>query len=734
MYGRSSLLTAEQQARLDAAAAEAALSRSVDSETSYLSGSSPGKPPAGKPHRGKKATGASASWCLHSQHPNMSSLPLPPSAHGPGQAWGSIFDSIKPTVYALDAQDPNYEESESKAYVLRAACSPCVDVVAQYKARATALLEEYFCGGDCAGAVEELEEMSLDQPSFSHYFVKRGVALALDKGCREKELLAQLLSAAVPRCVSHQQLAKGFTKLLEGAQGLTLDVPDAPAQLALFLARSVADDCLPPSFLKAAGEALPEGAVAARAALSGARATLAQPAAGAQLAGAWGDRAATSSLASAKAAVQRVLAEYFTSRGCEEAGRALADLHVPFFAHEAVMRALLAAAETQARQAPALALLKHLQLSGAVSTQQMALGFHRAAEAMEDLQLDVPDVKARWAQLAEAARAAGLLRRGDPLVDSAAAALTAPADDVAAALQAVKACCSDIIHEYLACGSREEAAARLAELLGSRVCADAAADAAAAAPGALFVKRLVTHAADRGPRARENAALLLCHLVPALLPRGQVEAGFSLLLESADDLCLDVPDAPELLLLFILRAVVDDVLSPAWLRAAKASLAGSAGAEITRAAVAALGARHLAERALRAWVGPHGATAAGAKASMALLLDEFLLTQDAGECERGLKELELPFYTHELVKRACVLALERGPAAAAALLTLLTRLASSGAASTQQLTLGFQRAAEAVEDLALDVPDARERWAEWVGQIKAFGLMRGLSDRQMLCV
>lgn len=48
-----------------------------------------------------------------------------------------------------------------------------------------------------------------------------------------------------------------------------------------------------------------------------------------------------------------------------------------------------------------------------------------------------------------------------------------------------------------------------------------------------------------------------------MIPPEQVQKGFSSLISSIGDLVLDVPDAPELLSRFVLRAIVDDVLPPA---------------------------------------------------------------------------------------------------------------------------------------------------------------------------
>ena len=275
------------------------------------------------------------------------------------------------------------------------------------------------------------------------------------------------------------------------------------------------------------------------------------------------------------------------------------------------------------------------------------------------------------------------------------------------------------------------------------------------------MRRLVLHACDRGNREREAAAQLLAALVPAVLDRGAVAAGFELLLRGAADLALDVPDAPELLLLFVVRAVVDDSLPPAWPKTVAAALAseaeaeaaadaappggvpiaaangnghakankgggsaGSSGAEIAHAAAAALGARHVAERALRAWGGPDAGTAAAAKAALSSLIDEYLGSRDAAEAQRRLRELHLPFFGHELVKRACAAAIERGGNAPEALLALLAALRDSGAVSATQFAAGFARAAEAMEDLALDVPDAKQRWAALADAARLRGLLR----------
>lgn len=67
---------------------------------------------------------------------------------------------------------------------------------------------------------------------------------------------------------------------------------------------------------------------------------------------------------------------------------------------------------------------------------------------------------------------------------------------------------------------------------------------------------------------------------------------------------LDAPDAVRLLSLFLGRAVVDEVLPPAFLTSVLPSLPdGGLGVAVVRAAAGALSARHAAEHLLGCWRG-----------------------------------------------------------------------------------------------------------------------------------
>ena len=119
-----------------------------------------------------------------------------------------------------------------------------------------------------------------------------------------------------------------------------------------------------------------------------------------------------------------------------------------------------------------------------------------------------------------------------------------------------------------------------------------------------FVKRLVTMSMDRGNRAKEAAACSLSRLFPHHVVGEQIQRGFERLLESVDDLAIDVPSAAEDLAMFVSRAIVDDILPPSFCTpTSRAFFRACASARRRRSASTFahghLSDRHCTERVLR---------------------------------------------------------------------------------------------------------------------------------------
>lgn len=108
------------------------------------------------------------------------------------------------------------------------------------------IVQEYFVSAD----VKELERAVKEVPSAMHFeVIKQMGNTALDKGNAERERANVAFAALVGTTISADQMAKGFTILLNRVEDIYLDVPEVLKLLSRMLARAVSDEALPPAFL-----------------------------------------------------------------------------------------------------------------------------------------------------------------------------------------------------------------------------------------------------------------------------------------------------------------------------------------------------------------------------------------------------------------------------------------------------------------------------------------------------
>lgn len=72
-------------------------------------------------------------------------------------------------------------------------------------------------------------------------------------------MVSALLPELHPAVLSDDDMAAGFTRLLDAVDDLQLDVPEAAHQVSLFLGRACVDEVLPPSYLTAVLPSLADG-------------------------------------------------------------------------------------------------------------------------------------------------------------------------------------------------------------------------------------------------------------------------------------------------------------------------------------------------------------------------------------------------------------------------------------------------------------------------------------------
>mmetsp|Transcript_19931 Transcript_19931/g.60231 ORF Transcript_19931/g.60231 Transcript_19931/m.60231 type:complete len:760 (-) Transcript_19931:626-2905(-) len=612
--------------------------------------------------------------------------------------WGGVMDGPD-TRAELDPRDPNYDSGDDGSpveYSLQAAAHG-PDTLPAFKQLAVEMLEEYFVSGDVGEVARQLQDAG--QPQFGWALVKKAVTVAMDRHDKEREMASVLLSSLYGEVLAPEEVQKGFADVVAALDDLKLDVPGAAGVAATFMARAVVDDILPPAFVSK----LPadEGSAAAEA-KAGAEAQLKARHVGERAARCWGARAGLSPSEATRAAITQLLQEYTVSGDVGEARVRLRELAAPFFHHDVVKQALLSAMQEPKQRSALLALLQQLVASADIPSSQLVKGFQRVADNLEDTSLDNPRATTDFPSIVSEAQAAGWL-------DSSfqAEAATPTSGNTGSSVAAYKAAAGATIDEYFASGEAGEVVRRLVEL-----------DEPALAN--MFVKQLVMRAMERKSRECEAASVLLAALHPKLIDPQQASLGFTRLLAAADDASLDTPTAAHLLALFVGRAVVDEVLPPAFLVAVLPALQdGCLGVSVVHAAGAMLKARHAAERLQNAW---HGglSTIDQLRASMQTTLAEFVSSHDEPEAARSLAELSTPHYHHEFVKRALVMAFET-PASAPALLSLLAHLAHSSQVTQTQMRKGFTRVETDLDDIKLDCPNAPKAFAEYKQQAEEAG-------------
>jgi len=237
-----------------------------------------------------------------------------------------------------------------------------------------------------------------------------------------------------------------------------------------------------------------------------------------------------------------------------------------------------------------------------------------------------------------------------------------------------------------------------------------------------LVRLSIEIALERKEHEKELISKLLSELIHAPIQPVAVSAAFESLLERLDDLAIDHLQAPADMTAFLVRAVSDDVLPPAFVHLEPPPLLTSDTVKGTlTAARAQLAAAHFSERRRHVWGRAADGTLADLKAAIADLVGEFLVSGETDEALRCVRELGAPAFHHELIKRILAISTDKGEREQELANALRKRLCMESVISREQLALGCQRAIDASADLALDNPKAPLIVAAFVEEALADG-------------
>ncbi|PNF31523.1 Programmed cell death protein 4 [Cryptotermes secundus] len=212
----------------------------------------------------------------------------------------------------------------------------------------------------------------------------------MDHKPSHREMTSVLISDLYGRIVTQKDIGRAFEVLLKNLPDLVLDTPDAATVLGNFIARAVADDCLPPKFVQICKEKV--DCDHARQALSRADTLLSMKHGLVRLDNVWGVGGGLRPVKYLTRQMTLLLQEYLSSGDLQEATRCLLDLEVPHFHHELVYEAVVMTIEAISGHTEEMMckLLKSLCAAIIITPDMMERGFLRVYEDMPDICLDVP--------------------------------------------------------------------------------------------------------------------------------------------------------------------------------------------------------------------------------------------------------------------------------------------------------------------------------------------------------
>ncbi|EDV35157.1 uncharacterized protein Dana_GF22345, isoform B [Drosophila ananassae] len=315
-------------------------------------------------------------------------LPKKGGAGGKG-VWGLPGSEALAEVYE-DENDPNYDsECNDRNVELREVITEITPV--EFFKLAEPIVLEYFEHGDTHEVAVSFDEI-LQGPLREH-ITSILVEISMDHKDSQREMTSVLISDLYGRVITGKDIEKGFNMLLSNLPDLILDTPEAPIILGNFMARAVADDCIPPKFVakSTADLELLELGEHAEQALRRADSLLHKQG-WAHLDNVWGMGGPLRPVKTITKQMELLLKEYQSSRDVAEAQRCLRALEVPHYHHELVYEAIVMTLESlsQTTEEAMCELLKQLDLTCLVLPAGMEQGFMRVFDDMADIVLDVP--------------------------------------------------------------------------------------------------------------------------------------------------------------------------------------------------------------------------------------------------------------------------------------------------------------------------------------------------------
>lgn len=236
-----------------------------------------------------------------------------------------------------------------------------------------------------------------------------------------------------------------------------------------------------------------------------------------------------------------------------------------------------------------------------------------------------------------------------------------------------------------------------------------------------FVKKILTIALEKSAFERELTSQLLSKLYGNVFTPEQIEGGFTLALARLEDSVLDNPDAASVLGKFMARAVMDEILAPAFVKDSNGE--NALAKEALGLAHGMITEKHRSGRLEHIWGPGDLSSVKRLKEEVNLMLEEYLVNADLTEAEASLRKLNAPSFYFYTVKQAIRLGIQRSSSDRDKMHQLLSLFSQIGALSPETIKKGFQVCYDSVSDLSLDVPDAKKLLDEFSEKARSLGYL-----------
>jgi len=243
-----------------------------------------------------------------------------------------------------------------------------------------------------------------------------------------------------------------------------------------------------------------------------------------------------------------------------------------------------------------------------------------------------------------------------------------------------------------------------------------------------FVKKAIFSAMDKQAYERELVSKLLSGLYGRVLTTLEIQDGFQNALNAAEDISLDIPNAPDLLARFFARAVADEIAPPKFFTEADAPSPQARQALFLANALAT--EHHSGKRLEHIWGPGNFKSVKRLKEEARTILEEYLINDDKKEAEKSVRNLNAPSFHFQIVKIALRLMLEKGSTECVSRLSDLFKYFSQVALiSEDQFRQGVKIVHDSLADIKLDVPQAESTLREITEKAQREGWLKNRDDR-----